>query len=243
MAPRTRLVCVTHASNILGTINPIRADRRLRACARRADLRRRRRLCAAPGDRRAGARRRLLRLLVLQDLRAALRRDVRPARCAARARRALSLFLRQGESAGKARAGQSELRAGLGRGGHRRLRRDARRRRRAARRSSAPSQASPRRRPTSANGCSTGCARRNDMPHHRPSAVRRARCACRPSRSRSTGEAPDARSCAPSTPRKVGDPPRRFPLAPTDRGARPRAGGRRSACRWCTTTRSTRSTG
>ncbi len=47
LSPRTKLVCVTHCSNILGAINPIPRDREAGACRGRAALRRRRGLCAA----------------------------------------------------------------------------------------------------------------------------------------------------------------------------------------------------
>ena len=97
-----------------GHHQPDPRDRRFRARARRADLRRRRRLRPASGNRRAGARRRFLRVLALQDLRPASRRDVWPPRSSARARRPLPLFLRQGESVGQAGAGQPKLRVGLG---------------------------------------------------------------------------------------------------------------------------------
>ncbi len=81
--PRTKIVSVAHLSNALGTIIPVRRDRRARARARRRRLRRRRAGGAAPAGRRAGPRLRLLRLLGPQDLRPdrrrrALRQDGAP---------------------------------------------------------------------------------------------------------------------------------------------------------------------
>ena len=52
LTPRTKLVCVTHCSNILGTINPIPEIARRVHARRRAALRRRGGLCAASRGRR-----------------------------------------------------------------------------------------------------------------------------------------------------------------------------------------------
>ena len=229
-APGLRHARLQHSGNH----QPDPRDRRFRACARRENLRRRRRLCTAPGDRRAGARRRFLRVLALQDLRPASRRDVWPLRASARARRALPLFLRQGESVGQARAGQSELRAGLGQCGDRRLSGNARRGRRPAgdrarlrgdrrsrgeaRRTAAVLAARPQRCPHHRRArLGAGAARADHFLHRRGQGFERYR---RPDRH---GE--DRR------------PPRRLPLAATDRGAGPRVERRRSVSRWCTTTR------
>ena len=80
LSPRTKLVCVTHASNILGTINPIAEIARLRACARRPDRRGRGGLCAASRGRCRGARTSITTSSVLQGLRPAFRRHVRQIR-------------------------------------------------------------------------------------------------------------------------------------------------------------------
>ena len=68
-APRTRLVAIIHVSNALGTIVPVRDDDRARPRPRRAGAGRRRAVGGAPAGRRPGARLRLLRVLVAQDVR------------------------------------------------------------------------------------------------------------------------------------------------------------------------------
>ncbi len=218
-----------------GHHQPDPRDRRFRACARRADLRRWRRLCPASRDRRTGARRRFLRVLALQDLRPASRRDVWPPRSSARTRRPLPLFLRQGESVGQAGAGQPKLRAGLGKCRNRRLSGSARRWQRPTGLSSARSTQSPRTKPTSASNCFRGCARAT------MSAIigeRGSASALRvPTISFTVeGKAPGdiVGRIDQAQDRRA---PRRFPLAAPDRGAEPRAGRTRSASRWCTTTR------
>ena len=77
LSERTRLVAVTAASNAIGTRPDVAAITRSRARRRRADLRRRGARHAPRPDRRRGARRRLLRLLDLQVLRAPHRRGDR----------------------------------------------------------------------------------------------------------------------------------------------------------------------
>ena len=67
---RTRLVAVTHQSNVTGTIPPVTEIAKLRARARRAGGGRRRAVGAAPAGRRRRAGRRLPRLLRAQDARA-----------------------------------------------------------------------------------------------------------------------------------------------------------------------------
>ena len=157
MNARTRLVCVTHASNLLGSINPIREIADF-VHARGA-------LICVDGVAYAPHRAIDVRELdvdyyvfsLLQDLRAALCRHVRPPRPAARARRPLPLFLRQGQSAREAGARQPLLRARLGRRRHRRLSRGlAGSEGRAA--IERPSTASRRTRPRSESGCLHGCA-------------------------------------------------------------------------------------
>ena len=74
LSKKTKIVAVSHVSNALGTVNPIREDHRARPRARRAGARGRRAGgAAAPGGRR-GARLRLLHALRPQDVRADRRR-------------------------------------------------------------------------------------------------------------------------------------------------------------------------
>ena len=96
LGPRTRLVCVTHCSNVLGTVMPIPEIARL-VHAAGAEL------CVdgvayAPhrARRRAGARLRLVRLQLLQDLRAAPGGALGPPRAAAGAGQPEPLVHRQG---------------------------------------------------------------------------------------------------------------------------------------------------
>ena len=78
LSDRTRLLAVTHASNIAGTVNPVPRARRPRPRSGRADRRRRGVVRPARSDRRARARLRLLPLQRVQDLRAPCGGDVRP---------------------------------------------------------------------------------------------------------------------------------------------------------------------
>ena len=64
---RTKFVAVTHVSNALGTVNPIKDMIATRAPPRRAGTGGRRAGCAAPAGRRAGSGLRLLLLLRPQD--------------------------------------------------------------------------------------------------------------------------------------------------------------------------------
>ena len=83
---RTRLVALNYASNLTGSINPVKQLVRLARRGRRADLCRRRAVRPARAGRRRGHRLRLPRLLVLQILRAAYGHSVGAARgdrCAA----------------------------------------------------------------------------------------------------------------------------------------------------------------
>ena len=67
LTDKTRLVCFTQASNLVGTVHDAGAITRFVHAARRPRLRRRRRLRAASSGRRARLGRRLLRLQRLQD--------------------------------------------------------------------------------------------------------------------------------------------------------------------------------
>ncbi len=67
---KTRMVAVTHMSNVLGTVTPIERDHRDRPCAGHPGADRRQPGRGAPQGRRAGPRRRFLRLHRPQALRA-----------------------------------------------------------------------------------------------------------------------------------------------------------------------------
>ena len=80
---RTKVVAVTHQSNVTGTIPPVGRDRGAGACPRRAGGSRRRPVGAAPAGRRGHARPGLPRVLLAQDARAVRHRGaVGPARAA-----------------------------------------------------------------------------------------------------------------------------------------------------------------
>ena len=102
MTERTKLVAVTHASNILGTINPIKEIARRVHERGAANRRRCSSVCATQSRRRDRPRRGLLHLQLLQNLRPAFRRHVRQIRQAPRTRRPLSLLLRPRQSADEA---------------------------------------------------------------------------------------------------------------------------------------------
>ena len=101
LSARTRVVAFPWASNAVGTVQDVAADRRARARGGRARLGRRRPLRAARPDRRRGRRRGRAALLAVQVLRAAPRARVRSAR-AARALAAVQGAARAGVAAGRA---------------------------------------------------------------------------------------------------------------------------------------------
>ena len=217
---------------------PIAEIARLVHARRRRAVRRRRGAGAAPRRRRAGARLRLVRLQLLQDLRAAPGRAVGPPRAAARARQPQPLLHRQGPRALQAAARQRELRAGLGLRRHpglsgraladhhaRRAVRADRRARGGAGRAPAGLAARPQRRP-----------------HHRPPRAATATSACR--RSASPSRADDPSEIVAAVDRAPGRHPlRRLLRPPPDRGswASPSRTAS-SASRWSTTTRWPKST-